>query len=380
MEIHIKINLDDRIVSAVRRVASRRNAGVALALGVLGASVAVFAAPLSKPHSFAAGDAIHASDINDNFDALYEELNARTITADQTIEVADCEALLSALVSLDDKRIASHATVTLELAEDTSACPSEVSIDHPDGVHIQIVGAGSDKTMLTFFGGDGFVLPMSRSVGLIDKLSIRGSNVGGHGVLVQGSASAKLGHDFVVSAFVDGVRTTGGWVHAEGVVSKDNTDDGFEAGYGGFIMASDTVASGNAMMGYNAYLSSGMLANGASAQDNTLLGYNANINSGMQVGENGSASGSEHGYNANANSAIVIFDSSASNNSAFGFAASKDSVIDAVTPTSNDNGTGFVAVSGSYVNFTNPTGNTLTVAAPGADVFNQVERSLVREP
>jgi hypothetical protein len=377
MEIHVRLTIDDRIVNALRRIGTRRGAGVALGLAALGVSFAVFAAPIIKPHTFEARDPIRASDINENFDALYLELEARVVRADQTVDVADCGQLRSALAAFDDRRIASSATVTFQLPEVTSNCFTPVIIDHPDGAHFRILGQGSDKTKLTFFGGNGFLIPMTRGIGLIDKMTISGNDVGGNGVMVESSASARLGSDFVVRDFIDGVHTAGGWVRAVGVVSEDNAHNGFEASSGGFIYANGAIARDNGNFGFSTYLVSGMLADDASADSNDV-GFNSNFGSAIQT-SGSSAGGNQTGYAANGNSMIIAFGTTASANTSYGYAASKDSLVDLVDPVSNDNPTGFVAVTGSYINILGATGNSNTVQTPGANTLNPADRSFVRQ-
>ncbi len=341
MDIHLKLTIDDRIVNALRRVFTKRMAGAVLGLTAFGASLVVFAAPRAKPHTFAAGDPIRASDVNENFDVLYEELEARVVRTDQTVEVEDCRALRSALAAFDDRQVASSATVTFQLPEGTSDCVSPVIVDHPDGAHFRILGHGRDKTRLTFFGGHGFLIPMTRGIGLIDKMTISGNDVGGNGVMVEDGASARLGADFVVRNFIDGVHAAGGWIRAAGVVSENNANNGFEAALGGFIVANDAIARGNAVFGFDAYLVSGIIANDAVAQG-SQVGFNSNFGSAIQA-NGASSSGNQTGFHANGNSLVIAFGTTASANTAYGYVASKDSHVDLVDPVSNDNPTGFVA-------------------------------------
>src|SRR5262245_60158562 len=118
MDIHIKLTIDDRLVAAaraVRRALTGRKAATLIGLSVSGAAALVFAAPVEKPHTFEAGDPIRASEINANFDAVYDELNARVVRNDQTVEVEDCGELKAALAALQERRIVDGATVTIEI-------------------------------------------------------------------------------------------------------------------------------------------------------------------------------------------------------------------------------------------------------------------------
>jgi hypothetical protein len=378
MEIHIRLSIDDRIVSMARRlraVFTKRTIAGSLGVLVLGSAVAVMAAPVDKPHDFKAGDALHASDLNDDFDALYNELNARVIRADTTIQAADCKAIISALADLDDRRIASSATVTIAVAAGSSACPNSVSIDHPDGGHIQIVGQGSSATTLTFFKVDGVRLPMSRSVGLVDKLTLTGGGGTGDGVVVLGSASAVLGGDLVVSGFYNGVRTEGGFIQTDSVTSSGNTMHGFMAHSGGVIVAKNPVARDNGQYGFEAVLDSSIFADGAKAEGNAVFGFDANAGGAIQA-DNATASHSQHGFNANDNGTIIAQNASASSGD-FGFAAWNNGHFDLQKPVSNDNTTGFSARFGSFAHVTTPSGNSQTYSPPGPNMPNTAEDSFV---
>jgi hypothetical protein len=383
MEIHFKVTIDDRLVNAARAVRSklsRRRAAALLGLSVACTTLAVLAAPVDKAHTFEAGDPIRASEINANFDALYAELNARVIRNDQTVEAADCAALKAALSSLQDRRIVADATVTIELAEGESSCGSGTSVvvDHPDGGHIRIVGQGSGETTLTFFNADGFVIPMSRSVGQIDKLSITRLGGNGNGVVVLGAASAKVGPDVIVRDFEIGVYAEGGWIRADGVLSESNADAGFEAYAGGFIWADGATARANGSNGFQAILGSGLRANDALAQSNGLFGFDANVGSTVYV-DGAASSGSQHGFNANSNGTLVARHATASGEF-FGYAAWNAGYIQAFESEANDAvAGGYSARSGSFAHVTTPSGNAVSYGLSGANTFYAPEGSFVMQ-
>jgi hypothetical protein len=375
MEIHIKLTIDDRLVAAARWVRARmsaRRSALVLAACALSATV-VAAAPIDAPHEFEAGSRIRAAEINENFAALYDAINASVIRDDLTLEVADCDELVAQLGALADRRIASTATVTVELPEGTFACPT-IAVDHVDGHRLRIVGQGSGETTLTF-QNDGFVIPMSRSIGLIDKLTVSGATFEGSGVLAWGNASAKLGGDLVVRKFANGVVADASYVVADGVTAHDNMYDGFKAANGSFMSANGAIATNN-QYGFDVYLGSAMLAQGASAREHSEFGFNANAGSVIQVGEGAESVDNEHGYNASANSTMLVFDSSASMCN-YGYAAWNDSFM-GVTRSSSDDNTleGFSFRHGSYLQVEDISGNDDTYIAPGLNLFQAAERSM----
>jgi hypothetical protein len=379
MEIHIKLTVDDRLVGAARWLSRRlsvRRAGLLVALATMSATV-VTAEPVSRPHEFAAGDRIRADQINESFDVIYDELNARFIRNDMTIEAEDCTDLVRVLGDLDDKRIGSSAIVTIELPAGTFGC-SAITVDHVDGNHLHIVGQGSADTKLTFHDNDGFVIPMSRSVGLIDKLTLEGPTFEGSGVLAWGNASAKLGSDLVIREFQFGVRADSSYINADGVIAEDNMETGFRAGFGSFMSANNAVARAN-NNGFVSIIGSSMIADGAIAENHAQYGFDANVGSVLQVGKQAISRNNEHCFNANANGTLVVTNSSASM-CHYGFAAWQDSFIGARSTTSDDHELeGFSARHGSYVQVSDITGNDVTFfpSVPGA--FYDAEGSMTFE-
>lgn len=376
MEINIKLTIDDRLVAAVRWLSRKlpvRRAGLLAALATMSAT-AVTAAPVTRPHEFAAGDRIRADQINESFDVLYDELNARFIRNDLTIEVEDCSDLVRALGDIDDKRIGSAAIVTIELPAGTFPCPT-IDVDHVDGHHLHIVGQGSGETTLTFHDDNGFVVPMSRSVGLIDKLTLEGPTFEGAGVLAWGNASAKLGSDLVIREFQFGVRAEGSYVIADGVIAEGNMHNGFQASFGSFMSVNGAVARENSS-GFVSQAGSSMIAEGATAEDHTQYGFDANVGSVLLAGQQAVSSNNEHCFNANANSTLVVSNSSASM-CRYGFTAWKDSFIGASSTGSNDHELeGFSSRHGSYVQVEDITGNDVTFFPAAVGTFHEAERSM----
>ncbi|HNR87503.1 MAG TPA: hypothetical protein PKM65_04115 [Spirochaetota bacterium] len=76
MQINININIDDRIIKAVKHFFSRK-VTIALALLILaGISIIAYSATITKPHTFTPGNVIFSDDVNENFDTIYTAVNA----------------------------------------------------------------------------------------------------------------------------------------------------------------------------------------------------------------------------------------------------------------------------------------------------------------
>ncbi len=75
MQINITINIDEKIVSKLKKVFCRRNVLIAIPIIAITSSLVVYGASITKPHTFASNDVISSSEMNDNFDTLYTQVN-----------------------------------------------------------------------------------------------------------------------------------------------------------------------------------------------------------------------------------------------------------------------------------------------------------------
>lgn len=155
------------------------------------------------------------------------------LTGDTTITVgssaeANFTDLPTALASLDRYRLASDATVTLRLDPGTYSISGPVTIGHPDGARINIVGDTSDPgaTVLQFADSDGIVVGPNQALGMLDGVTLMyvgttndeaGLRVGANGYLELGSGTAV---HTVVEGWAIGISVEGGTLYAEGAVSE----------------------------------------------------------------------------------------------------------------------------------------------------------------
>ena len=88
--IRIEIELDGvaaKVCGSVKRVVTKRRLGVLAAVSLLALPVATIAAPISLPHTFSAGQVISSSEVNANFTAVADGVNAND-TAIGALETA----------------------------------------------------------------------------------------------------------------------------------------------------------------------------------------------------------------------------------------------------------------------------------------------------
>ncbi|MBX3247554.1 MAG: hypothetical protein KF901_10290 [Myxococcales bacterium] len=164
--------------------------------------------------------------MNENFATLFDAFDQLLVRDDTTITVAggDCEQLRVALRRLDARRIAGNATVRVEFAPGTFACPDPIELRHPDGDRVHLVGTGADRDDMTLTfpaGSDGLVI--RSALGRIENLVLTSSGdvaMGGLGVHVSGGRVHVQG--VTVHGFQAGFRVVSGALTAENVTLRGN--------------------------------------------------------------------------------------------------------------------------------------------------------------
>lgn len=276
--MEIRLIIDDRIVSffeACGRTVSRRRLAMVVGGGLLCSSGLVSADTVTKAYTFSAGQPIVASQVNENFDQLFDAVNERVVRANTTIDVADCAELSSALIGLAEKTILPTATVTIRVAVGTHECAQTLRPIHPNGPQIVISGATTTATdtVLTFppdpeGGPYNHGIDLAKSDwGKVTNLTLIGAS-GSMGTGVRASMGAHVDLDNVkIADFARGVDADlGAVVRAVGVAVTGSTSYGFIAESSSAINAagcSVNMASGTGFraMG-SAYLSATEAVNG----------------------------------------------------------------------------------------------------------------------
>jgi len=253
----------------------------------------------------------------------------RLIAEDTTYAVGDEGALRDALAALDGYRIAAHARVTLQLDDSTYTFDEPLSIRHPDGANIHLVGDEADPRLVTlnFPDSDGVVVADGYDLGLISGVTIQGASVEGtRGVAVTGGASAALGY-VEVSAFGTGVSVeTGGLLRPAAAIVA--------AGYpAGWLSVSDCVEGGvSASWGALAQLP------GATSEVHGGAAFFAEWGAALDVAA-ATASWSEQGFSARDNATLRADEAWAVDNRADGVSAAHgaySSAVDAAISGSSD--------------------------------------------
>ena len=133
----------------------------------------------------------------------------RLIASSTSLNIpADFATPQAALDYLDGFAIARDAVVTLQFAAGTHALTEAISIRHPDGDRIHLIGDPSDSSavVLQFPGTDGVFLINGSRLGGIDGLTLQGDGAAGVGVRLMRQSSAFISPGVVIDGFNTGIQ------------------------------------------------------------------------------------------------------------------------------------------------------------------------------
>ena len=204
----------------------------------------------------------------------------RTIGENTTYTVAssggDFTTVGAAYDSLDDAFIEAGVTVTISVGAGTFV-ESTINLDHPQGQRINITGAGSGSTTLSFSadGNDGFYCENNRS-GTIDALTILSTSTTKYGVWANTNGAILLGTDVIVDGWRTGIYARDhSFVEATSVTVDDATTYSVHSTTGStirFLSGSITQTSVNGSQGIRCEGSSIVFAGSCSIQGASRTG------------------------------------------------------------------------------------------------------------
>lgn len=265
----------------------------------------------------------------------------RVVRESATVSVDTAEELVQALHDLDQVRIASGATYTLQVAPGTLTFTEALTFSHPTGHRIRIHGAGPDLTTLYFPNSTGVVVEGASALGYLGDLSILGEGGDFTGLKVSGSSNLEVG-----PLHVEGFGAAGIWVDQNSALVSDGSGDivvqhcghGVTARESSFVSLPYAEASDNAMTGFDALYGSVLLVPGSRAYRNAWHGYSAYYGCWLSAGD--------------------AVEEDAGN---YGYFAAKGSYIDAeYSRASGDEISGYVSYYGSFISATGATSETHT--------------------
>jgi hypothetical protein len=318
-----------------------------------------------EPGSAASCDALEARVAALEAGGVAKETRS-SITVGPTGDYAD---LPSALASLDGKVIAASAKVTIQIQDGTYTLAAAISIRHPDGDRIEIIGNTSDPAAVTLnFNRAGI------GVGLGGRLGrLAGVTVANVGVPLEGGAPtvgvvADAGYlscaRVVVTGYDRGFAALRGgtlscwWAQAEnngagfyteagylqaGGLSATGNGIGLYAAQGGYLWAGDQMHGGPAWVANSTsdgvVAQGGMIwAPGATVSNSGGAGFIARNGGVIEAGGAEATTNQGAGFKAEQSATIVAAWATATANVAEGYVAKYSSTIDTRSSTATGNG------------------------------------------
>jgi len=309
--------------------------------------------------------------------------------------------ITAALTAIQNWQI--YGSVTIQVADGTYSVPGQVTLSHPFGENIHIIGDTTTPAncILNFSGTNGFYVPPGFSFGEINGFYIK--NVGTKtlttGVFTNSGTISKLGPNLTIDSFYYNISELyGGVINAAGtagafVTVKNGGDANIWAYQGGQINAQYAVSTGASDASNN-------LGFGALAEQGGVIEYTNGTATGNYIGgiaaysngfvraENTSVSGNGGGVNPLGSSysggyialeggSMEVFGGSTTSNTGYGYANDPASVIagaTGITDTGNTLGTFYTPVNVTSLGYTwfNAGNVTLNGTYPGTGTGGSV--------
>lgn len=270
--------------------------------------------------------------------------------ATTTINVpADYATIAAAWAAIQDWIV--NGTLIIQVADGTHTITSALTLEHPFGENIRLIGNTSTPTNCVIkvstaingiYVGDGCSIDLIDGFRIYhDTLAARASTAG---ILADRGASVKLGTAVRVEGFYWGYfARRGSYIEALSTQATACGDAGYHALDGGMIDATSSTSTNNNASGDSlgcGYVAEGgiIIANSATATGNWLHGFNAIQNGRIKcTSATGSTSTTGNGFNADTGGAIYAHGANADGNAGYGWAIVDDASI--ITGTITNSGT-----------------------------------------
>ncbi len=197
------------------------------------------------------------------------------ITADTTWTVGsggDHATLQDALDALQMSLISPAATVTLQVLDGTYAITAPITVAHPNGDRIHVVGNTGNPNAVTFSVVDSTALNVTdgNKLGRFDGIRLLGNNSAYNGVSISRGAHANLGPNLVVDQFGGhGILVRdGSYLRAPSITVTNSGSRGIYALYGSFLHLSGATISDSGSSGVEVAFTSTLEGAGLTVNDN----------------------------------------------------------------------------------------------------------------
>ncbi|MCG8550339.1 MAG: hypothetical protein MI799_08055 [Desulfobacterales bacterium] len=205
------------------------------------------------------------------------------ITSDVTLNVpADFSTINDAISYLNDKRIKTGVSLTIQVADGSYQYDETITVNHVDGDKISILGNISDPSLCTLYfnGVSGLTVSYGNKLRLFDGFKIVGNQTPyTNGIQIEYQSFLTTGDAIVVQSFgnIGILASHNSTIVAGTIESSNNGSFGFYSVYNSLIKARDSIATGNSDYNYAVNVSGTIDADGSSSS-NSHFGYHASNN------------------------------------------------------------------------------------------------------
>jgi hypothetical protein len=300
-----------------------------------------------------------------------------TVSVPGTLPIApftQVNTIQEALSALDNYKIASGVTVTIQLTQNVENYDT-INITHPDGDKVRIVGncSGGACTIQFKPGINGVYVANGNKLGFLDNFKLLGQQSDQTvGIYAYEGGNIVCGINMAVQKFCYGVwASRKSYIHASNVVTQYNSMTGIYAYMGSFILADNAmidhnyygiiieknshISASNAVVSYNNFYA--IEVNYGSSLDASNLNINLNGGCGIHVGGNSSAKLDRPtiadniycGSSTQESSATTIYNGVVQNNSGCGFCVDLGGVVFALNTIITGNKPDIAEATGGHV-------------------------------
>jgi hypothetical protein len=194
------------------------------------------------------------------------------ITEDTTLNVpADFPGIQEALDFLGGRTIVGAATVTIQVADGVYANLSTITVDHPDGRNIHVIGNTADASQCVLqFPSNGILIDNGRGLGKLDGFRVE---VVDRGVSVANNSFLNIGEAIEINGGSHGLLINGGSRVRALAVKISNCGSGVSIGEGAYIFIGQDWVIENCNTGINAQNNGTLGGSQGTLRNNTLGAY-----------------------------------------------------------------------------------------------------------
>jgi hypothetical protein len=285
-----------------------------------------------------------------------ETIQSSVIATDTTWQVGPSSSeavdLVEAFEKLASVSVLPGAILTLQVETGTYLMDQTLTLNHPDGARIHIVGDDENprQVVLSFTGGDvGVEVSQAHALGLFSGFTVQGRNTEDtlRGVQIWEGSSLRANRLIVEQWTQGGVLVSfNGSLYMQNEAEEPGLEvaynDGIGLGvhWGGYVWAQGMHAHDNARGVEVAWNGSAQLAKGL-FEDNDSDGFTVLHGAAVSAGSSVASNNGGHGFEVGLSAYGGLSSTVSTNNTAYGYHAYYGGILEAQSSAASNNQTGY---------------------------------------